>query len=447
MKRMTSMLAALIVAAGFAVAGQQAAAPAVVFTNVSVVPMDREHVLESQTVIVRDGKIASIGSAANAKVPDGAQRIDGAGKFLIPALSEMHAHIPPGAQVSDADIERTLFMYAAGGIGTIRGMLGHERHLAWRDRAAKGDVFSPIIYTSGPSLNGNSAPNPEAAIKLVTASKEAGFDFLKIHPGLSRETFDAMAATADKLGIRFAGHVPAAVGLERALDARMETIDHLDGYVEALAGDGAPASQWFGVNLVDRADEKKIPDLVRKTKAAGTSMVPTQILLESSVSDEPLESMTAWPEMKYATPAQLEQWTASKTKFMQIPAGQRKQFVELRRRLIKALHDGGVPFLLGSDAPQIWNVPGFSIHRELQSLVASGLTPFEALATGTTSVAKFYKAEAARGTIAAGKRADLLLIDGNPLADIRNTSKISGVMLGGRWMEKTQIQKRLDSGT
>jgi imidazolonepropionase-like amidohydrolase len=440
------MVIMLAIAIGAGVAAQQTSAPVVVFTNVSVVPMDRERVLENQTVVVRDGKIASVG-AADAKIPEGAQRIDGSGKFLIPTLSEMHAHIPPGDQVPDAAIERTLFMYAAGGIGTIRGMLGHQRHLAWRDRAAKGEVFSPIIYTSGPSLNGNSAPNPEAATKMVTTQKEAGFDFLKIHPGLGRETFDAMAATADKVGIRFAGHVPAAVGLERALETQMETIDHLDGYIEALASDGAPTSQWFGVNLVGQVDEKRIPELVQKTKAAGTWMVPTQILLESSVSDEPLDSMKAWPEMKYATPQQLEQWSASKTKFMEIAAPQRKRFVDQRRRLIKALHDGGVPFLLGSDAPQIWNVPGFSIHRELQSLVASGLTPFQALATGTTSVARFYKAEADRGTIAAGKRADMVLIDGNPLTDIRNTGKISGVMLGGRWMAREEIQKRLDGGT
>jgi imidazolonepropionase-like amidohydrolase len=176
-------------------------------------------------------------------------------------------------------------------------------------------------------------------------------------------------------------------------------------------------------------------------------MVPTQILLESSVSDEPLESMKAWPEMKYATPEQLQQWSAAKTKFLEIPAAQRKRFVEVRRSLIKALHEGGVPFLLGSDAPQMWNIPEFSIHRELQSLVAAGLTPFQALATGTTSVARFYKADAERGTIAAGKRADLVLIDGNPLTDIRNTAKISGVMLGGRWMPREEIQRRLDSGT
>jgi imidazolonepropionase-like amidohydrolase len=174
-------------------------------------------------------------------------------------------------------------------------------------------------------------------------------------------------------------------------------------------------------------------------------MVPTEILLENSVSEESGDSLARRPEMKYASPQQLAQWIEGKKKFDQIPAAERKRFIEIRRRLIKALHDGGVPFLLGSDAPQIWNIPGFSVHRELEALVASGLSPFQAIATGTINVARFYDAEGERGTIAVGKRADLVLVDGNPLADIRNTAKISGVLINGRWLSQADIQKRLDA--
>jgi imidazolonepropionase-like amidohydrolase len=426
-------------------ASQPAPAPVVVFTNVSVVPMDREHVLEGRTVVVRGGRIASI-EPASANVPADATKVDGTGKYIVPALAEMHAHIPPGTQVTDAQIERVLFMYAANGIGRIRGMLGHERHLAFRDRATKGEIFSPMITTSGPSLNGNSAPTPEAAVKLVTETRQRGFDFLKIHPGLSLETFNAMAETAAERKIRFSGHVPAAVGLERALKARYHTIDHLDGYVEALAGPDAPASQWFGINLVDRVDEKRIPELVKATRMANTWMVPTQSLLENTVSDETADALSKRPEMKYVTAEQIQAWTANKAKFLEIPSEQRNRFIQIRRRLIKALFEGGVPILLGSDAPQIWNVPGFSIHRELETLVASGLTPYQALQTGTINVARFLGIADQVGQIAKDRRADFVLIDGNPLTDIRNTAKISGVMLAGRWMAKDEIQKKLDSG-
>jgi imidazolonepropionase-like amidohydrolase len=419
----------------------------IVITNATVIPMDRERVLANWTVVVRDGTIVALGPAGEVQPPADAVRIDGSAKYVIPALAEMHAHIPPGPQVPDSVIERTLFMYASQGIGTIRGMLGDPRHLGYRARAAKREIFSPVIYTSGPSLNGNSTPTPDSAVNLVTKEKQAGYDFLKLHPGLSRETFDAMAATADKLGIRFAGHVSAAVGLQRALEARYLTIDHLDGYIEALAGPDAPASQWFGVNLVDRVNAARIPEVVAATRRAGTWMVATEILLENTVSDESADSLAKRPEMRYATQQQLQTWTENKAKFLQMPSEQRQKFIALRRQLIKALFDGGVPFLLGSDAPQIWNIPGFSAHRELEVMVASGLTPFQALQAATTNVAKFFGTEAKTGTIAVGRRADLVLIEGNPLGDITNTRKIVGVMLQGRWMPRAEIDKRLDSGT
>jgi imidazolonepropionase-like amidohydrolase len=124
---------------------------------------------------------------------------------------------------------------------------------------------------------------------------------------------------------------------------------------------------------------------------------------------------------------------------------QRQRYIGLRRRLLKALHDGGVGILLGSDAPQTWNVPGFSIHRELATYVAAGLTPFDALATGTRAVAAHLGTLDRAGTIEEGKRADLVLLDGNPLQDISQTSRIAGVMIGGRWLPKSEIDDRLSA--
>ena len=129
------------------------------------------------------------------------------------------------------------------------------------------------------------------------------------------------------------------------------------------------------------------------------------------------------------------------------PAADRQKLLALRRRLIKALHDGGVPFALGSDAPQTWNVPGFSVHRELKAIVAAGLTPYQALRSGTANVATYFGTEATTGTIAAGKRADLLLLDANPLQDVANSSRIAGVMVNGRWLSKADIEKRLAEGS
>jgi imidazolonepropionase-like amidohydrolase len=416
----------------------------VAFEEVTVIPMDRERSLPKQTVIVRDGRIAEIASADRLNLPSGATRVDGRGKFLIPALAEMHAHIPAG-DATDQEIARVLFMYVANGIGTIRGMLGDPRHLPLRDRAARGEILSPTIYTSGPSFRGASAPSVDVAVKMVTEQKAAGYDFLKIHPGVKREVFDALAATADKLGIRFAGHVPVEVGLGRALEAKYWTIDHLDGYVEALAREGAPASQNFGANLMPHIDESRLPALIARTKTAGTWMVPTQILLENWLGPDEPAAMAKRPEIRYADPKQVENWTARKKSFTDFyPIEQRTQFIALRRKLIKALHDGGVGFLLGSDAPQVWNVPGFSMHRELGVLVASGLTPYQALVTGTRNVAVYFGTLDRTGTIEKGKQADLVLLEANPLQDIANTSKIAGVTIGGRWLPKSEIERRLN---
>ncbi|MGH9311804.1 MAG: amidohydrolase family protein [Vicinamibacterales bacterium] len=448
-----ALVAVLIAAAGAGVYAAQPADVTVAFVNVSVIPMDRETVLADQTVVIRGGTIVWIGPAAKAQVPAGATRIDARGKYLIPALAEMHAHVP-GGQASDSAMERVLFLYAANGIGTIRGMLGHARHLPLRDRLAKGELFGPRLWTSGPSFNGNSVTSPASAAQMVKDQKAAGYDFLKIHPGVSREAFDAMDATSDSLGITYSGHVPAGVGLYRALEAKYATIDHLDGYVEALApapstssGQAAPASQTFGLNLVTTADESTIPDLVAKTKAAGVAQVPTEILLENWLGTQSAESMAEWPEMKYAMAGEVQKWTEIKKKYEQVPAGARQKLIAIRRRLIKDMHAAGVPLLLGSDAPQIWNVPGFSAHRELGTYVASGLTPYQALTTGTRNVAAFFNIDKEAGTVTAGKRADLILLDANPLADIANTTKIAGVMLGGRWMSQGDIRKRLDAGS
>jgi cytosine/adenosine deaminase-related metal-dependent hydrolase len=417
---------------------------ALAIERVSVIPMDRERVLSNHTVVVRDGRIADLGPSSSLQVPGGATRIDGTGRFLIPALAEMHAHIPGGKAAADA--ERVLFMYVANGIGTIRSMLGDPGHFALRDRARRGEIVAPAMYLSGPSFNGQTAATPDAAAARVAEQKKAGYDLLKIHPGVPRASFDALAAAADKLQIRFAGHVPADVGVHRALEAKYWTIDHLDGYVEALARPGAPPAQLFGVNLIGQIDEARIPQLVAATKAAGTWVVPTQILLENWYGPDSVETMRAWPEIRHANPAEVVQWVATKEKNVAAyPLEHRQRYIRLRRQLLKALHDGGIGILLGSDAPQTWNVPGFSIHRELATYVAAGLTPYQALATGTRAVAMHLGTLPQSGTIEAGKRADLVLLEANPLAEIANTSRVTGVMIGGRWLPKSEIDRRLST--
>jgi imidazolonepropionase-like amidohydrolase len=419
------------------------------FVGVTVIPMDRERSLPGQTVVVRGDRIVEVGPVGRVRVPQGGTRVDGRGKYLIPGLAEMHAHIP-GGQAADSVVERTLFLYVSGGITTIRGMLGHPRHLELRRRAARGELLSPTIYAAGPSLNGNTIATPEAARTAVRDQQAAGYDLLKVHPGVKREVFDTLVAAARRAGIPFAGHVPEEVGVARAIDAGYASIEHLDGYLEAMLREGATLkpeeSAFFGMNLGDQVDESGMPALVRATKAAGVWNVPTQVLMENLVTAGGAEELARRPEMRYVPAAAVAQWTEAKQTMLQETGSTEasaRRMIEVRRRLIKALHDAGAGLLLGSDAPQVWNVPGFSTHRELESLVAAGLTPWQALETGTRNVARYFGTLEETGTVERGKRADLVLLDADPLADIRNTTRRAGVMVRGRWLPQAEIEARL----
>ena len=443
-------LAAWSLAAPAAAGAQTAGEPgAIAFVGVHVVPMDREALLENHTVIVAGGRIQTIGPAGRVSVPDGALRIDARGKYLMPGLAEMHAHIPP-TDVTDEQVEPLFLLYLSNGITTVRGMLGHPSHLAVRDRVARGELLGPRIYTSGPSLNGNSIPSPDSARAAVRHQKALGYDFLKIHPGLTRASYDAMADEARRMGIPFAGHVPADVGLHRALEARQATIDHLDGYVEALVPAGAATgpSQFFGFNRIAHADLARIPDLARATREAGIWNVPTMSLFIDFVSAESPEALAARPQNRYMPRAQVENWmnavrNARSNEAFSAEAARR--FLETRSAILRELHRAGARLLLGSDAPQVFNVPGFSIHQELEALIDAGLTPYEALVTGTRNVALYFGADGEFGTVGEGKAADLILLDANPLADIRNVQRRAGVVVRGRWLPEEELQRRLDA--
>jgi hypothetical protein len=420
----------------------------IVFRSVNVVPMDRETVLQNRDVLVKNRVITAIGDPGKVKYSSSALVVDAKGKYLIPGLAEMHAHVPP---VDDLEpMKEVLLLFALNGVTTIRGMLGHPRHLELRAKLQSEEVLGPRFYTSGPSFNGNSVKTAQAATDMVRQQKAAGYDFLKLHPGLTKETFGAMATTAKEVQIPFAGHVSYDVGVWRAIDAGYATIDHLDGFVESLVPgiDTIPekAAGLFAMFLADRADESRIPKLTAALRERGIWVVPTQALAERWFAPgQSAEALRSEPEMVYMAAATLNNWAQAKQTLMALPAYQAAsvtRFIALRRKLIAACQKDGVGLLLGSDAPQVFDVPGFSVHHELKYLVDAGLTPYEALRTGTVNVARFYNRPDA-GTIKPGAVADLVLVGGNPLKDIAQTRHIEGVMLNGRWLSKDYIQKEL----
>jgi imidazolonepropionase-like amidohydrolase len=426
--------------------------PALAIQNVTLIPMDSERVLKEQTVIVEGRRITAVGPSSTTVVPEGATRIEGRGRFLIPGLAEMHGHFPSPQGLEhygEEFADRMLYLNVACGVTTVRGMIGGPRDLRIREEVARGLRTGPQIFTAGPSINGNSVPDGPAAWRAVTEQRAAGYDLLKIHPGVPRGAFDEVARTARTEGIPFAGHVPADVGLVRALLSGIRTVEHLDGYVEALQRDGTalPAQTgFFGSSIVETVDEAKIGPLAAATRAAGAWNTPTQVLIDNLYGGASIEEIAARPEMKYLPVAMREQWRKGAQQFRgpDFDPARGRRFVELRRRLLRALRDAGAGLLLGADAPQVYNVPGFATLRELESLVAAGLTPFQALQAGTRNPAIALGVPESFGTIEVGRRADLLLLEADPLSDIRNVWKRAGVVVAGRWLPAAELDAKLE---
>ncbi len=415
-------------------------ADSVLFSNVRLVDVDAASVSEPMELAVRDGFIVSADDIDEA---DSVVESEG---YLITGLAEMHAHVPP-MRLGEELVHDTLALYLAHGITTIRGMLGEPGHLDLHQKLASGELIGPRLITSGPSFNNNTVSSPSAARDMVRAQAEAGYDLLKLHPGLWPEAFHAIAETAEALGIDYSGHISVAVGLDRVLDSRQGSIDHLDGYGQKLVPEDhelyGTDPGLFAVNLVAGMDESLIPDLARRTAEAGIANVPTQSLLENWATGD-VEALFARESMRWIPAETREQWRMAMENIRgRVPEGQGERFIEIRRALIKALHEADAPILLGADAPQILNVPGDAIHHELEIYVDIGLSPAEALATGTTNIAR-YLDQPAHGCLQPGCVADLVLLKANPLEDISHVRDIEGVMRAGRWFDRAELDELLE---
>lgn len=403
-------------------------------TGASVIPMDRERVLRRHTVLVRDGRIAAIGPDGRVRIPAAATRIDGRGKFLLPGLADMHVHLLDRSE---------LLAYAANGVTTVLNLHGLGRHLAWRDSLARGRLLGPRLFTSGPIVDGDPPTRSTNVVvttaaqaeSVVVAHKAAGFDFLKIYDNVPPDLYRVLAVTARRVGLPMVGHLPTPVGLEGFLEARGQVgLEH----VEELLPFFRDGRDTAGVGRVAQA-----------LAAAGVWVTPTVTVHASALAQSRgWAAVRARPAMRYMSPATEQMWGWEPTGRGNDgnPAARERYertvgFFE--RSLIPALHRAGVRLLAGTDAPIAAIIPGFALGEEIETLHRSGLSRHEALRAATANAAEFVGRRGEFGVISVGASADLLLLDADPLADLRALARPRGVMLRGSWLSREWLDAAL----
>ncbi len=424
------------------------------FVNVTVLPMDRpDAVLASHTVVVRGGRIIALGPSATITVPEDIRRLDGQGRFLMPGFIEAHTHLSPGSGAIGDAMGRQLALLLLNGITTARGLIAPASALTIRDRIANGTLTGPRLYVAGPSLNGQSAGTPAAMRALIASARAAGYDMLKTHGGLSADTYDTMVVAAREHGLPLSGHVTGGYGLARAMEAGQQ-IEHLDGFIAALIRDGVPVPAAahgqvvIQPGILDLIDETKLPALAQAMASRGIWHGLTLALFQNIVSEIPVQQLAARPEMQVVPAAELNQWIIQKQGFdaQQLPVDGIRHYLALRDRMARALYEAGALLLVSSDAPQFFLPTGFGFHREMQAMATAGIPARAVLAAATIGAARHLGNDDI-GVVAVGRRADLVLLDHNPIESVTHAERPNGVMVNGRWYSRADLDALLEAVT
>jgi imidazolonepropionase-like amidohydrolase len=446
---------------------------AVAIAHANIVDVVTGQTSNDQTIIVQGNRIRSILPPGATKLAPGTRVLDATGKFVIPGLWDMHVH------ASGPGIDRLFLpLLVANGITGVREMFGR---LAWYDSAralaARGTIVSPRIIGAGHILDGKPAiwpgslgvATPDEARRVVDSLARAGAAFIKVYSRLSRDAFLAAADEAKKRGLPFAGHVPTRVSVTEASDAGMKSIEHLTTLVSACSRDDekiraeiaaavASPKGWDSASVVQRTqartlaqafDADRCQAIAATLKKNGTWMVPTMTVLHSvAFLDD--TTLASDPRLAYIPRFFSATWNPrADFRFRAFTAedwAARKALYAEQLRIVRLLHEAGVQFLAGTDLSNPYIYPGFSLHDELANFVAAGFTPAEALRSATYDPARYFAATDSLGTVAAGKVADLVLLDANPLTDIRNTLRIFAVVLNGRVIEQSEREALLAQG-
>ena len=418
----------------------------IAFEHVGVIDVERGLLVPDQTVVIRDGRIAALGSSDALPAPAGAKVVDGTGQFLAPGFADMHVHL-----YTEGDVAT----YVANGVTTVRNMAGDPSHLAFRTKIASGALIGPRIVTAGPVVETGSLSHPDnvlltdaaSARREVARQRAAGYDFIKVYNALAADVYASVIDSANEAGIPVAGHVPFEVGLQGALSARQRSIEHFRGYLAELLPPAAASR--VGASFRDRSvawnaiDDARIAPQVERTVAAGVWNCPTFVFTVHEMSPAADHArLLARPEVKLLSLRGLPD-RGDKDGYLgaftdaDFAAAQRG--LEAQFRLLRALDAAGAGLLVGTDS---W-LSGFAYADELALLVKAGLSPARVLRMATVDAARFLGETDEWGTIAEGRRADVVLLDGNPLIDISHARRVRAVVSHGRLFNRDDLDALL----
>jgi imidazolonepropionase-like amidohydrolase len=441
----------------------------IAFVDVTIVPMNQEHLLPDQTVVVLGRRIVQTGPASSIKLPANALKIDGRGRYLMPGLADMHVHlirsldavkakrslpaqaasdtIPPLSASDDHERENRALglLYVSNGITTVRNMWGDSAIDTFADAVESGQVLGPHVYSTGPITDGShyqwegsrTVGSESEAKEAVEQDVRAHRIALKVYNGLSADAYQWLVSSARKHGLPVVGHVPYAVGLQGVIEARQDSIEHLDGFLEALQRVPPLPANATTRQFLENVDIGKMTSLADAIRAANVWNCPT-VVLDKSIPNDAL-----WQrKISLMPPALVERYRGGMPQWSAHPEVTQRVY-DLHLAILRILHERGARLLLGTDAPKPTVLPGFSLQDELESFLRAGLTPYEALRAGTADAAIFLHQEGEFGTVRSGLRADLLLLKADPLESVDNLDKRVGVMVAGRWLTEAELEHRL----
>jgi len=418
--------------------------------HVTVVPMtENDVIVRDATVVIQDGRITAIGPSATTRVPAGVRIMNGSGKWLMPALADMHVHVETrrngpislrGRTPLEIRTRDIAAPYLFNGILQIFNLSATPEAIAQRNEIADGRVIGPHIALAAmidgsPPVrpNGLVAATPADGRQIVRDIKVEGYDAVKVYSRLSMESYDAILDEAKLQGLPVLGHLPnAARGrVQDALVPGIRLVAHAEEYAKQ-----AP-------ELSD-ADVARLTDLAKRSGAWLTATLVSSRWIASQTAS--LDELKSRPELKYVNPTAAAAWIASNPYRQSATPERLARFgkvVDFNARLVRAFHAAGIPILAGTDAMIPGVIPGFALHEELELLSKAGLPPITVLRSATSLPAEWLGVASDRGTIEPGKRADLLLLDADPVADVANTRRIAALIAGGRYLPRSWLDREL----